>query len=233
MPVGLNLFFLALLIWPLTSFAKLKIYHCQSESGHIVIQDRACRITDLLTNDNGQNKRINKPDQIAVNRRKPQLNQSDNHQKEFRGNKVHNTEPEKFIQQINSEKWQPQLISGINGWQLTLLMDITAATSNKTDAGIVINFYPDTFKSFGQDAFAQALDFYQMIRNKHQLQDSQFVSHPHFKVFSVSYRVSGVRAYTEYYIAKNRPELWVVTMKTQAKDWPQIWPDFVKVKSVL
>lgn len=223
---------MAILIWPVTGFAKLKIYHCQSESGHIVIQDRACRITDLLTNDKDQKKRLNKSNPKAVNRRKPQPNRPDYHQNSFHNNKSPNPVPESFIQQINSEKWQNRLITQNHGWQLVFSTDATGKP-NAMDADILINFYPDTVTAFGQDAFAQALDLYQVIRNKHQLRDSQFISHPHFKVFNVSYRVAGERAYTEYFIAKNRPELWVVTVKAKNQNWPLIWPDFIKIKSVL
>jgi|GEM_PF-6213475 len=232
MPFALHLILWFILIGPVNGSAKLKIYHCLSESGQIVIQDRTCRITDLFANSDQYKKKSLKANSNEVKRQKPQTHKYAPQLNTFQSSKLKSPAPEQFIQQLNSKIWQSQFFALNHGWQIAF-SSYGVLKSNSRDADILISFYPDTLSAFGQDAFAQALDFYQVIRTDYLLQDSQFVSHPHFKVFNVSYRVAGERAYTEYFIAKNRPELWIVTVKASAKDWLHIWPDFIKIKSIL
>jgi hypothetical protein len=232
LPLGLALICTAVL-WPDYGFAKLKIYRCQSETGQVVIQDKACRITDLLNDSSNQKvKKSPKTNSKPFNQSKSKTPQSRRNTFAAASNQKQAKNAKHFLKSIDQDKWQHQLLAKDFGWQLSLANGYDPRATG-LEANITITHYNNTRRYYGRDAFAQALHFYHRIRNTGKLQDSQFVSHPDYKAFNVSYFSSGDRAYTEYYIHRNRPELWVITAQSKPRDWPLIWADFVKIKAVL
>ncbi len=202
-----------------------KLFSCQQADGSVVIQDRRCQVTAIQQPKpvKPRPQKALKPDPKASQRARPKtLSQSVvGHARQSLS--VGNRSPyfnfgwERFI----PANWQLHKII-TNQHDLLLLSRSQFNGSNDFEQGVKLSVYSETMKKSRLNAFAQALQLYHQIRDNqnHELLDSQFKSHPSYKVFNIKYLNSQQQLLlTEFYIDEKNNDLFVVTIQSYQANW--------------
>lgn len=202
------------------------IYRCVQNDGSVVIQDRRCMVTAL------QQAAPIKPQKRALTRLQAETPEV-----------IKPKSPVQRLRQTNASKplpssnRSPYFTVGWDGfipndwamhktitrnYQQLLLSLVQFKTANEFSQGVRLSVYSNTIKTSKQGAFAQALELYHQIRDNSSLQllDSQFKSHPHYKVFNIKYRNQKQQLMlTEFYIDEAHNDLFVITVQAHISDW--------------
>ena len=209
-----------------------KIYRCAQGDGSVVIQDRRCLVTDLqqikpkVTNKSIPSKQPLTSQQAETLERKspvrlPRQLKPPNSQRNSVRSPYFSLGWDGFIpanwvmQKTNSQSFQQLLLSqtqfkGLNDFR----------------QGVKLTVYSNTMKTSGLGAFAQALQLYHQIRdnNTFELLDSQFKTHPSYKVFNIKYQnQKQLMLLTEFYIDEVHNDLFVLTVQANQSQWPLNW----------
>lgn len=231
--VGLNLLLLA----GAAQTKKPAVHHCQQADGTVVIQDRRCIATHLPeakpisrpdsrpeqatkpTNNNAQS-RTAPPANAQAPKRRWSASAKPSNQRQTRSPYFAADWARFFpdhwqklrIQTQQHEQWlvSQQAFQGLGDFRQGVRLAVYANTLNKQQQG----------------AFALALQLYEGIRDNPQitLLDSQYKSHPHFKVFNVKYlKHNRDLAVTEYYIDDHHNDLFVLTVQAPEVNWSAQW----------
>ncbi len=210
---------------------KPSFYRCQQADGSVVVQDRRCQSTSLAE----AKPQVSKPKRPASRSQNsvvkktniPRQNQRINHSSSRRSDANRARSPyftlgwDRFI----PANWQLQQIKTQQYDQLLMSRTQFKGLSDFRE-GVKLSVYADTMRRHRQGAFAHALQLYQQIRdnNGYTLLDSQFKSHPNYKVFNIKYMLGNKDlALTEFYIDENHNDLFVVTVQARAASWQPQW----------
>lgn len=189
--------------------AKFKLYHCQSSSGTVVVQDRPCAVTHLSS--------VKPTDQTKNRNKKPAnniLKYTPKTLSQASSGTVQNIPPQAFVDIANKSKWRSKLNHNGHGWQLTIYLP---GNDNSEQAGqLSVRYYRNPQNTLNQDAFSYALNLYHEIRHQYQLIDSKFKSHPAYKIFNIAYQKTSLSARTEFYMGKFDQSLWVFSLQSHA-----------------
>lgn len=121
--------------------------------------------------------------------------------------------------------WVMQKIN-TNAFQQLLLSQSQFTSSTDFSDGVKLSVYSNTMRASGLGAFAQALQLYHQIRDNSSLQllDSQFKTHPSYKVFNIKYQNQKQHILlTEFYIDEVHNDLFVLTVQANQSQWPLNW----------
>jgi hypothetical protein len=192
--------------------AKFKLYHCQTTTGSVVVQDRPCAVTRMKSVKPGsQSKKRNK----AVTGSKQKYTPKSLAQASLSSSQ--NRSPQAFIDIVNKRKWPSELNRNGHGWQLTVQVP---GKNNSEQAGqLSVQYFRNPQATLNQDAFSYALDLYHEIRHQYRLIDSRFKSHPAYKIFNIAYHKAQLSANTEFYMGKFDGSLWVFSLQSQSNEF--------------
>jgi hypothetical protein len=208
-----------------TNAKAAEIYRCVQNDGSVVIQDRPCMVTKLQQPKakNAPKRSLNKiPSSKPINqaRRTPETNQTTGKQRSNRS-PYFTFGWDRFI----PSNWVMQKINTTAFQQLLLSKNQFNSSIDFRD-GVKLSVYSDTMRTSGVGAFAQALQLYHQIRDNSSLQllDSQFKTHPSYKVFNIKYQNQKQHILlTEFYIDEVHNDLFVLTVQANQSQWPLNW----------
>lgn len=223
---------------------KTEVYYCKQKNGTVVIQDRRCMITEL------QQVKPGKSRQLKANKRKQGNSHSPTAIKE---QSISPLIPKETLSQSPSRRKTANLQNNVQsnrspyfnfGWdrfippnwvmhksnnriyQQMLISQAQFGGPGDFKQGVKLSVYGDTMKVSRLDSFAQALQLYHQVRdnNNFQLLDSQFKTHPSYKVFNIKYQNQRQQLLlTEFYIDEKNNDLFVVTIQASEQDWQPNW----------
>ncbi|WP_223788887.1 hypothetical protein [Marinicella meishanensis] len=215
----------------LTAAAKKPtMYRCQQPDGRVVIQDRRCSVTQLPETRpktpvtkrpqtaTTPPPREAKPAQVQPRqgmRPVPPQNQRQSRSPYFAA------DWSRFI----PKHWQKLRIQTQQNEQWLISLQAFEGLGD-FNQGVRLAVYANTLRNQRQGAFALALQLYQQLRDNPgiTLLDSQYKSHPNFKVFNVKYQNADRQlVVTEYYIDEQHHDLFVLTVQAPANSWSAQW----------
>ena len=241
----LVLFMCVLLISTHIGAKAPEIYRCIQKDGSVVIQDRRCLVTDL------QQAKPPKPAKRALSER-ALLNNKAQSSPSTQPRKQANS-PLQIDQAKGSQKTtrSPYFVFGwdrfipanwlvhkinTNKYQQLLLSRSQFKTPHDFTQGVKLLVYSDTMQASRLGAFAQALQLYHQIRDNSNLLllDSQFKTHPNYKVFNIKYQNQRKQLMlTEFYIDEDNNDLFVLTVQADQSEWLANWQLAEKIISQL
>ncbi len=192
--------------------ATFKFYHCQSEEGSVVVQDRPCAVTRLATAKPGQikqrpSKQLKTP-QIATRSDHKRLDYS-------AAQRIQPVSVHTFTDLIDRHQWTSKITQNQHGWQL--VVNIPGQTGSPSNQ-VSVEYFKNPEQTLAQEAFSYALNRYHKIRLNYPLVDSEFKSHPAYKVFNIIYRLSKQTAKSEFFVSKLDGSLWVFSSQCHPTD---------------
>jgi len=185
---------------------QFKLYHCQSKDGSVVVQDRPCAVTRM----NSTNTKRSGSNQRKI----PLANRPKHTPKSFKqaaSAPAQTVSSQAFIEIANKNHWPVRLISNHHGWQLSV--DVPGIR-NHHPGKVTVDYFKSPERTLDTDAFSYALNLYHGIRHQYHSIDSQFKSHPSYKVFNIVYGKSTQSAKSEFYISKLDGSLWVFSLES-------------------
>ncbi len=208
---------------------KPALYRCQQANGKVVIQDRRCQATHLTQAKpqptepqrltvTSKSATAKKPNAKGVMKRQERISSS---QKNNKRSPYFTVGWERFI----PANWQLHQIKTQRFDQLLMSRSQFNGLSDFRE-GVKLSVYADTVRKHRQGAFAHALQIYERIRDNesYTLLDSQFKSHPNYKVFNIKYQLGNRDlALTEFYIDETHNDLFVLTVQARETSWLPQW----------
>lgn len=198
---------LGLLVLSPIQAKKLTLYHCQAQNGTVVVQDRACAVTRLPPAQSDRQQPVSprtRPDKTPGHQ--PKTPQQAGLQTNPRASS------QAFVDMAHARQWPAKINRNNHGWQL--IIDVPKVTQDNQAARVSVEYFNNPAVTLNQDAFSYALTIYHGIRRQYRLIDSEFKSHPAYKVFNVAYQKSAQSAKSEFYIGKLDGSLWVFTLQS-------------------
>ena len=226
---------LLLMVSPVLAAKKDQVYRCLQSDGTTVIQDRRCLATHSIQaakTESPGNIKNKQPAKTHTGQSVQNSNSSQYLRRVVRPSSVskHTIEPfDRSAYFAGHILQQPP-----SGWQFfkeetptvhrLYLSRAPFDGSGSFESGMKLEIYPKTIQSYRKGAFERALDIYHDIRKLRQsdLIDSQFKSHPKYKVFNIKYQLpNSKQALTEFYIDEFNHDLFVLTIQSSTAEWSQ------------
>ena len=192
----------------LAQAGQFKLYHCKTDDGPVVVQDRPCAVTRM----NPATKKSAQPNQ----RKARQANKPKHKPKSFKqaaSAPIQAASSKAFIEIAHKNNWPAQLSRNQHGWHLSV--DVPGRSHNQSSQ-VSVRYFKNPEQTLNTDAFSYALNLYHGIRHQYHLIDSQFKSHSAYKVFNIVYKKATQSAKSEFYISKRNGSLWVFSFESSA-----------------
>lgn len=193
--------------------AKLKLYHCQSADGNRVVQDRPCAVTGTINVKPGAQQQSKTRHDVTkpTGPKPPRPNNFTSHARKDK----QPVSSQAFVDLLQGQPWASQITQNRHGWHLTATL---SAQNNQQPSRVSVEYFKNPGLTLNQEAFSYALNRYHRIRLTYPLLDSEFKSHPAYKVFNIIYRHAAQAAISEFYVSKADASLWVFSLQCNPVD---------------